>query len=73
MAGQCQFQIGGSRAEEIREPDCHIRYPGSRHPDAQVFSQLLTPTAHVNAGPPANDVATGAVEREPGRSSRDMA
>jgi hypothetical protein len=66
-----------------------LRYPGRRHPDANVFRRLeqrlretgsLTPTALVNAGrpptvrTPANeDDTTAAVEREPWRSSRDIA
>jgi hypothetical protein len=65
-----------------------LRYPGRRHPDANVFRRLeqclretgsVTPTALVNAGrprtvrTPANeDAILAAVEREPWRSSRDI-
>jgi hypothetical protein len=66
-----------------------LRYPGRRHPDANVFRRLeqrfretgsVTTTALVNSDrprtvrTPANeDAIIAAVEREPWRSSRDIA
>jgi hypothetical protein len=81
--GAC-YSRAGTAAREYA-----LRYPGRRHPDANVFRRLeqglretgsVTPTALVNAGrprtvqTPANedDIIT-VVEREPWRSSRDIA
>jgi hypothetical protein len=81
--GACNSRAGTAAREYA------LRYPGRRHPDANVFRRLeqclretgsVTSTALVNVGrprtvrPPANeDAITAAVEREPWRSSRDIA
>jgi hypothetical protein len=80
--GACNSRAGTAAREYA------IRYPGRRHPDANVFRRLeqrlsetgiVTPTALVNAGrsrnvrTPANeDAIIAAVERQPLRSSRDI-
>jgi hypothetical protein len=81
--GVCNSRAGTAAREYV------LRYPGRRHPDANVFRRLeqrlretgsVTPTATVNAGrprtvpTPANeDAIIAAVEREPWRISRDIA
>jgi hypothetical protein len=81
--GACNSRAGTAARE------CALRYPGRRHPDANVFRRLeqrlretgrVTSTAHVNADrprtvrTPANeDTIIAAAEREPWRSSRDIA
>jgi hypothetical protein len=81
--GACNSRAGTAAREYA------LRYPGQRHPDANVFRRLeqrlrvtgsVTPTALVNAGrprtvrTPANeDVIIAAVEGEPWRSSLDIA
>jgi hypothetical protein len=81
--GVCNSFAGTAAREYV------LHYPGRRHPDANVFQRLeqrlrktgsVTPTALVNAGhpwivwTPANeDAIITAVEREPWRSSRDIA
>jgi hypothetical protein len=79
--GACNSRAGTAAREYA------LRYPGRRHPDANVFrleqrlreTGSVTPTALVNAGrpgtvrTPANeDAIIAAVEREPWRSSRDI-
>jgi hypothetical protein len=81
--GVCNSRAGTASREYA------LRYPGRRHPDANVFRRLeqrlretgsVTPTALVNAGrpwavrTPANeDAIIAAVERDLWRSSRDIA
>jgi hypothetical protein len=76
--GTCNSRAGTAAQEYA------LRYPGRRHPDANVFRRLeqrlretgsVTPTAFVKAGrprtvrTPANvDAIIAAVEREPWRS-----
>jgi hypothetical protein len=81
--GACNSRAGTAAREYA------LRYPGRRHPNSNVFRRLeqrlretgsVTPTALVNAGrprsvrTPANeDAIIAAVEREPWRSTRDIA
>jgi hypothetical protein len=81
--GDCNSRAGTDSWEYA------LRYPCRRHPDANMFRRLeqrlrdtgsVTPTALMNAGrprtvrTPANeDAIIAAVEREPWRSSRDIA
>jgi hypothetical protein len=81
--GACNSRAGTAAREYA------LRYPGRRHSDTNVIRRLeqrfretgsVTPTALVNAGrprtvrTPANEnVIISAVEREPWRSSRDIA